>query len=172
LQRRSTNSFLLRSARFHASSPDSPPNKNLPTTEQKENARHAYLARSGVTNRCLVSLQIMHASYGTRAELLYSRLTVTNGCLSVPAAGPIQLPYPLGGSRTGLLVRRPAGIPFPSLFLRRSNRIFLGPVRRRHRRLSKSPAATFVLEEAAFASDGHSRLPACFSSDPAEMQRL
>lgn len=73
-------------------------------------------------------------------------------------------PTPLGGSRTGLLVRRPAGIPFPSLFLRRSNRIFLGPVRRRHRRLSKSPAATFVLEEAAFASDGHSRLPACFSS--------
>jgi hypothetical protein len=37
---------------------------------------------------------------------------------------------------------------------------FFGPVRRRKRQLSKSPAATFELENKSFASDGHSRLPA------------
>jgi hypothetical protein len=37
---------------------------------------------------------------------------------------------------------------------------FFGPVRRRKRQLSKSPAATFELANKSFASDGHSRLPA------------
>ena len=125
--------------------------------------------------RCLVSLyQIIvfkiqsdsleaalrrpHIAYGTRAELL-ARM----GCCS--AGRPVPPSYPLAPPGASLVwPARPAGgIPFPSISfpLRRSNRIFPGPpVRRRPRRLSKSPAATFALERAAFASDGHSRLPA------------
>ena len=123
--------------------------------------------------RCLVSLyQIivfkiqsdsleaalpLPSPYGTRAELL-ARM----GCCS--AGRPVPPSYPLAPPGASLVwPARPAGrnpVPVDLFSHPAIQPNFPGPVQRRHRRLSKSPAATFALERAAFASDGHSRLPA------------